>query len=88
MYYVPKESQIKTERTKLLLKYGKSCDSCEHFDYNCKEPRDHGFYGFSEACMLTTERGLDLPETRTCDSWVLAKLKISEVTFEDDEEAD
>ena len=76
MYYVPKKSQIKTERTKLLLKHGRTCNSCEYFDYNCKESLANAFFGFSEKCMSNSRRGAEIPETRACDSWTLAEIEV------------
>jgi len=82
MYYVPKESQIKTERTKLLLKHGRTCGSCEYLDYNCKESLAYDFYGFSKKCTLNDRRGVEVPETRTCNSWTLAEIDVTPILAE------
>ena len=79
MYYVPKASQIKTERTKLLLKHGRTCGSCEYFDYNCKESLANAFFGFNEKCTVAGRRGVEVPETRTCNSWMLAEIDLTPI---------
>jgi len=87
MHYVAEESQIKIVRSKLLLKYGRSCDSCEYFNHHCEESLAYDFYGPNEKCTVGLDRGLsarhgEIPEMRVCARWALAELAVTSIQAE------
>ena len=83
-YYVAKESEIKIVRSKLLLKHGRTCDSCEYHDHNSRGSLAYDFHGSDEKCLTGRERGLPaayykIPETRVCDRWALVEMVVTPI---------
>lgn len=73
MKYVLEASDILLHRAKCLLKYDRTCESCEHYSYNPRDSLAYDFRGKNERCLRVDSW---LPPERWCEDWNLIKLRV------------
>jgi len=65
--------RTKIERAKLLLQYGRSCDSCHYYDKSCMYPSDCDPHN-SRGDIKFGPDGVVIPFSRICEKWLLSEM--------------